>query len=84
MHLNAEPVFGRLVRHDPQGRLDQVETPVSRCTSCSFGGDDLATLYITSARQSLSLEQLREEPLAGALFAFRPGVGGVADAPFAG
>jgi sugar lactone lactonase YvrE len=82
---NAQPVFGRLVRYDPQGRIDQiVETPVSRCTSCSFGGDDLATLYITSARQSLSLEQLREEPLAGALFAFRPAVGGFAGAPFAG
>jgi sugar lactone lactonase YvrE len=51
---NAQPVFGRLVRYDPQGRIDQiVETPVSRCTSCSFGGYDLATLYITSARQEV-------------------------------
>jgi sugar lactone lactonase YvrE len=82
---NAQPVFGRLVRYDPKGAIDRiVETPVSRCTSCCFGGDDLATMYVTSARQSLSADQLNEEPLAGALFAFRPGVPGVEEVPFAG
>ena len=82
---NAQPVFGRIVRYAPDGVINQiVETPVSRCTSCCFGGDDLGTMYITSARQSLSVAQLQEEPLAGALFAFRPGIPGVAEAPFAG
>jgi L-arabinonolactonase len=82
---SAQPVFGRLVRYAPDGFIDQiVESPVSRCTSCCFGGDDLATLYITSARQSLSFDQLREEPLAGGLFAFQAEIGGVAETPFVG
>jgi sugar lactone lactonase YvrE len=82
---NAQPVFGRLVRYDPDGRIDRiVETPVSRCTSCTFGGDDLGTMYVTSARDSLTAEELIEEPLAGGLFAFRPGVTGIAETPFIG
>ena len=82
---NAQPVFGRLVRYDPDGRIDRiVETPVSRCTSCTFGGDDLGTLYVTSARDSLTPEELIEEPVAGGLFAFRPGVTGIAETPFIG
>jgi L-arabinonolactonase len=82
---SAQPVFGRLVRYDPDGMIDQiVESPVSRCTSCCFGGDDLATMYVTSARQSLSAEQLEEEPLAGGLFAFRPNTAGVAESLFVG
>jgi len=82
---SAQPVFGRIVRYDPDGVIDRiVETPVSRCTSCCFGGDDLETMFITSARHSLSIEELRQEPLAGALFAFRPGTKGVLEATFVG
>jgi sugar lactone lactonase YvrE len=82
---NAQPVFGRVVRYDPAGAIDRiVETPVSRCTSCTFGGDDLGTMFLTSARDSLSPQQLLEEPLAGGLFAFRPGVSGITSAPFLG
>jgi sugar lactone lactonase YvrE len=63
---NAQPVFGRLVRYDPDGRIDQiVETPVSRCTSCVFGGDDLGTMYVTSAQDSLTPEELIEEHSRG-------------------
>jgi L-arabinonolactonase len=72
-----------IVRYNPDGRIDQiVETPVSRCTSCAFGGDDLATMYVTSAQDSLTPEELIEEPRAGGLFAFRPGVAGIAETPF--
>ncbi|MFE2723820.1 SMP-30/gluconolactonase/LRE family protein [Kitasatospora sp. NPDC059327] len=55
----------------PEGRLvDTVEVPVPRSTSCAFGGPELDTLYITTARS----EQL---PLSGALFAVTvPGVRG--------
>ncbi|MBV9244527.1 MAG: SMP-30/gluconolactonase/LRE family protein [Methylobacteriaceae bacterium] len=82
---NAQPVFGRIVRYDPQGKLDRiVETPVSRCTSCIFGDDDLGTMYVTSARETLTAAEIEEEPLAGGLFAFRPGVHGIAEVPFAG
>ncbi|MFB9277025.1 SMP-30/gluconolactonase/LRE family protein [Cohnella cellulosilytica] len=57
--------------------LERVELPVSRVTSCCFGGDDLDELYITSASVGLSEEQLRKEPLAGSLFVYKPGVKGL-------
>ncbi|PRX62911.1 sugar lactone lactonase YvrE [Cohnella sp. SGD-V74] len=62
--------------------LERVELPVSRVTSCCFGGDDLDELYITSASVGLSEEQLRREPLAGSLFVYKPGVKGLPAAEF--
>jgi sugar lactone lactonase YvrE len=38
-------------------------------TNCAFGGPDLRTLFITTARSGLTSEQLAAEPLAGGLFA---------------
>lgn len=82
---NAQPVLGRIVRYGPDGRMERIiETPASWPTSCIFGGDDLGIMYVTSARQSLSAAELAEEPLAGALFSFRPGVKGLPEVPFAG
>ncbi|MEL6330290.1 MAG: SMP-30/gluconolactonase/LRE family protein [Planctomycetota bacterium] len=68
---------GRVVRVDGiSGELlGEVRVPVSRPTSCCFGGDDLRTLYITSA---LPEEARRtSEPEAGCVFAARAGVAGV-------
>ena len=82
---SAQPVFGRLVRYDPTGRIERlIELPVSRGTSVMFGGPDLSTLYITTMRTTLDERQLSEEPLAGCLLAIRPGVRGLAETPFAG
>lgn len=82
---NAEWDGGRVVRVLPDGTIDRVVTlPVPRPTCCAFGGEDLETLYITTSRLELSPEQLAAAPLSGSLFAFRPGVRGLADAPFAG
>jgi sugar lactone lactonase YvrE len=81
----AQPVFGRIVRYDPDGRIERIiELPVSRGTSLMFGGRDLSTLYITTMRTTLDDEQLSEEPLAGSLLAITPGVKGLAETPFAG
>lgn len=69
---------GRLVRYAPDGRVDQiVPTPVGRPTSCGFGGPALQTLYVTTTSQAMSDEELRDNPLAGALLAFEPGVPGL-------
>lgn len=74
---NAEYAGGRLVRYDPAGRIAQVvELPVSHPTCCCFGGADLGTLYVTSARFPLTEDELSQEPLAGSLLAFRPGPAG--------
>lgn len=57
--------------HDPvtAAELGRVTLPVSQVTTCAFGGPDLRTLFITSARVGLTPAQLEAEPLAGALFA---------------
>ena len=58
-----------VVRHAPDGSIDRVvELPVSRVTCPAFGGDDLKTLYITSAREHMTPEELEREPLAGSVF----------------
>jgi sugar lactone lactonase YvrE len=75
---NAQWGGARLVRYAPDGSVDRiVELPVSQPSSCAFGGPDLATLYVTSAREGLSEAELQDQPLAGALFAFEPGVAGL-------
>lgn len=58
-------------------QLDKIKLPVSRVTSCCFGGENLDELYITSARIGLSEEQLIKEPLAGSCFRYIPGVRGL-------
>ncbi|TPI37355.1 SMP-30/gluconolactonase/LRE family protein [Mesorhizobium sp. B3-1-6] len=68
-----------LARIAPDGRLDRiVELPCSWPTSCAFGGAGLDTLFVTSARFTMSAEHLVANPSEGGLFALKPGVRGVA------
>lgn len=61
---------GRVVRHRPDGGVDKtIPLPVTNPTCLCFGGDDLQTLYVTSATKFLTPQQRAAEPLAGALFA---------------
>ncbi|MPZ80791.1 MAG: SMP-30/gluconolactonase/LRE family protein [Actinophytocola sp.] len=72
-------------RYTPDGRLTEtVEVPAQRVTSCAFGGADLSTLYITTARTGLAEEVLARQPEAGSLFAVSPGVPGQAPGEWAG
>lgn len=67
---NAQWAGSRVVRYAPDGSIDRVvKMPVSRPTSCAFGGPDLKTLYITSARIGLTDAALDRQPMAGSLFA---------------
>ncbi len=74
---------GRLVRYDDTGRLTQViQLPgVTRVTSCTFGGPDLKTLFITVSREKVPDD---EQPAAGAIWAVEPGVAGLPVLPFRG
>ncbi|MGH6861372.1 MAG: SMP-30/gluconolactonase/LRE family protein, partial [Phyllobacterium sp.] len=64
----------RVDRYLPNGKLDiSVSVPVPRPTSVSFGGSDLETLFITTARTRLPASTLAEAPLSGGLFTCRPG-----------
>jgi len=67
---------GALVRHfTPTGQLlTEVSVGARQVTACTFGGDDLATLYITTSRQDLADG---EDPAAGSVFAIAPGVTGL-------
>ena len=51
--------------------------PVANITKMAFGGDDLSVAYATTARKGLDMTALTEQPLAGDLFAFDPGVAGL-------
>jgi sugar lactone lactonase YvrE len=69
---------GRLNRYSPDGTLmEYVELPVTHPTMPCFGGPDLRTLYVTSLREGLSEDALAGQPLAGGVFALRPGVAGL-------
>lgn len=66
----------------PDGSLiERIELPVPQVSACTFGGDDLGTLYITTSAQGLDPDHGTE---AGSLFAVRPGVTGLPTAAFAG
>jgi sugar lactone lactonase YvrE len=52
--------------------LAELRVPVSRTTSCCFGGEDLRDLFITTAPRSIRDDRLPDtEPLAGAVFRCR-------------
>ena len=74
-----------VVRFDPLGRVDRVlEVPVENVTNCVFGGKDLKTLFITTARQGLSKEYVTKNPYAGSLFAIDLSIKGIEDNNFLG
>jgi L-arabinonolactonase len=74
-----------IVRFAPDGSIDRViDVPAPLVTCCAFGGENLDTLYITSARCDMTPEQHAQYPLGGALFAFKPGVKGLQRPNFAG
>jgi L-arabinonolactonase len=74
---NAQWGLSRVVRYDRDGNETLVvDVPTKQPTRVAFGGADLKTLYITSARDGLSAQALADDPHAGGLFAI--------DVPFAG
>ncbi|WP_314002087.1 SMP-30/gluconolactonase/LRE family protein [uncultured Paenibacillus sp.] len=57
-------------------KLAIVRLPVANVTSCTFGGEELDELYITTARAGLTEEEADKQPLAGGIFAVKPGIRG--------
>lgn len=73
---------GAIHRYGPDGALDAVvEVPVRKPTACTFGGDRLDQLYITTSREGLAAG---DEPAAGSLFLAEVGVVGQPVREFAG
>ncbi|MCV9385157.1 SMP-30/gluconolactonase/LRE family protein [Reichenbachiella ulvae] len=61
----------------------RVNVPAHNITSCAFGGENLDSLFITSARVDMSEAELDSLPLAGSVFVAVPGVKGVQASFFA-
>ena len=72
--------------HDPATatELARIALPTDHITNVAFGGPDLKTLFISSARFELSEQQLASQPLAGALFAVDTDALGLVANTFAG
>jgi sugar lactone lactonase YvrE len=67
-----------LVRIAPSGEVVQrLELPVTCPTMPAFGGSDLRTLFITTARDKRPADELEREPLAGAVLRLRVDVPGL-------
>jgi D-xylonolactonase len=73
-------LFGgfRVERYAPDGTLAAtIELPCPNVTKVAFGGADLRTVYVTTARKGMDAAALALYPQAGALFAFRAAVPGL-------
>jgi sugar lactone lactonase YvrE len=68
---------GVVQRFTAEGQLDRtVSVPGGWITNCAFGGPELRTLYITTARVELDADVQRRQPHAGSLFAVEVNVAG--------
>ncbi|NRA86935.1 MAG: SMP-30/gluconolactonase/LRE family protein [Rhizobiales bacterium] len=82
---NARFGGSRIIRITPDGRIDkEIILPVTNPTSCTFGGADRSTLFITSAKFGLTDEQLKSNPQEGALISMKTEFEGMPDFKFRG
>lgn len=73
---------GLIHRFTPEGKLDRsLVVPVKKPAMCAFGGPNLDTLFVTSIRPG---GDISDQPLAGGVFALRPGVQGLEEPAFKG
>lgn len=76
---------GKVVRLSPQGRLlEEYPVPAMCPTMCAFGGPDLRTLYVTTARQHREAAELSRLPLSGGIFAMRVTTPGLPEPHYTG
>jgi sugar lactone lactonase YvrE len=76
---------GRVVKLSPQGSiLAEYATPAMCPTMCAFGGADLRTLFVTSARQMREADELARLPQSGGIFALAVDTPGLPEPQFAG
>jgi D-xylonolactonase len=72
-------------KFDPEGGfISKLDLPVSNVTSCTFGGDNLDILFVTSAAKELTASQLEAQPMAGSIFQIITGVTGLETNVFGG
>jgi len=70
----------KIVQISPRGDLvAEYPVPAMCPTMCAFGGPDLRTLYVTSARQKREADELARLPQSGGLFSMRVDAPGLAE-----
>ena len=70
----------RVAAYDPDGRLIRaVSVPGAHASCPAFGGPDLRTLFVTTARQDLDSRKIAEEPGNGMVFAIPDVAQGIAE-----
>jgi len=73
---------GVVRRYTPDGVLDAViDVPARQVTACTFGGERLQELFITTSRENLAPD---DDPLAGSVFRVPVGLPGQPAREFAG
>ncbi|RUR01522.1 SMP-30/gluconolactonase/LRE family protein [Labedella endophytica] len=76
---------GVVVRWAPDGTIDRtVEVPAPNVTGVTIGGPDLRTLFVGTARENLTEEDLEAKPGSGDIFTLRLDVPGLPVNAFAG
>ena len=76
---------GKIVKLSPAGvTLAEFSIPAMCPTMCAFGGPDLRTLFVTTARQMRDADELARLPQSGGIFAMRVDVPGLPEPTFAG
>jgi len=75
----------KVMRYDPSGKVvDEIAFPVSKPSSCMFGGKNFDELYVTTISDGLTVEDKLKQPMAGDLFMIKTTVKGLPEPDFAG
>lgn len=76
---------GKVLQLSPRGEtLAEFALPAMCPTMCAFGGADLKTIYVTTARQMRDAAELARLPRSGGIFAMRVDIPGRPEPVFAG
>jgi L-arabinonolactonase len=70
-------------RYTPEGKVDrQLAVPVKNPSCVAFGGPELDTLFVTSARKEMTPQELDAMPQAGGVYRVAPGARGLLESRF--
>ena len=74
----------RIVCINPKKRqvIKEIELPVTHVTSCTIGGEEMDTLFITTASETLAAEKMKLEPFSGYLIQVKIDAKGVENYEF--
>jgi sugar lactone lactonase YvrE len=75
----------RVMRYTPTGDIaTEIKMPISKPSSCIFGGENMDELYITTISDGLTAKEKENERMAGDLFMVKTDTKGLPEPFFAG